>query len=70
MLFHQGLGLLFDRSGLHRLAAFDPHRNLDSLGDFPGQAGVNLYRSLPKVTRRAGESLQIISVPANRGLWH
>lgn len=55
MLFHQGLGLLFDRSGLHRLAAFDPHRGLDSLGDFPGQAGVNLHRSLPKLTRRAGE---------------
>lgn len=51
MLFHQGLGLLFDRSGLHRFAAFDPHRGLDSLGDFPGQAGVNLHRSLPKVTR-------------------
>ena len=51
MLFHQGFGLLFDCGRLHRFVAFDPHRGLDSLGDFLIQAGADLHRSLPKVTR-------------------
>jgi hypothetical protein len=51
MLFHQGFGLLFDRRGLYRFVAFDPHRGLDSLGDFLIQAGADLHRILPKVTR-------------------
>lgn len=55
MLLHQGLGLLLDRGGLDGLAAFDPHRGLDSLGDFLVQAGADLHRFLPKVTRQRGE---------------
>jgi hypothetical protein len=55
MLFHQGLSLLFDCGGLHRLAAFDPHRGLDNLGDFPVQARADLHRFLPKVIRLCGE---------------
>jgi hypothetical protein len=55
VLFHQGLCLFFDRSGLHRLAAFDLHRGLDSLGDFLVQAGADLHRFLPKTTRWCGE---------------
>jgi hypothetical protein len=51
MLFHQGLGLFFDCNGLNRLAAFDPHRGLDGLGDFLIQAGADLHRFLPEATR-------------------
>jgi hypothetical protein len=50
MLFHQGLSLFFDRGGLYRLAAFDSHRGLDSLGDFLVQAGADLHRFLPSQT--------------------
>jgi hypothetical protein len=50
MLFHQGLSLFFDRGGLYRLAAFDSHRGLDSLGDFLVQAGADLHRFLPLQT--------------------
>lgn len=55
MLFHQGFGLLLDRFGLYWFTAFDPHRYLDSLGDFLVQAGADLHRFLPKTLRLAGE---------------
>ena len=55
VLFHQCLCLFFYRGGLYGFAAFDPHRGLDSLGDFLVQAGADLHRSLPKVTRQRGE---------------
>jgi len=50
MQFHQGSSLFFDRGGLYRLATFDSHRGLDSLGDFLVQAGANLHRFLPLQT--------------------
>ena len=55
MLFHQCLSLFFDRVGLYRLAAFYPHRGLDSLGDLLVQVGADLHRLLPKTTRQSGE---------------
>ena len=51
MLFHQRLGLLLDRGGAYRLVTFNPHRGLDSLGDFFVQVGTDLHHSSPKVTR-------------------
>ncbi|MBY0575013.1 MAG: hypothetical protein K2P67_00210 [Gallionellaceae bacterium] len=55
VLFHQGLSLLFDCGGLHGFATLDPHRGLNSLGDFPVQAGADLHRFSPKITRHSGE---------------
>lgn len=51
MLFHQRLGPLLDRGGAYRLVTFNPHRGLDSLGDFFVQVGADLHHSSPKVTR-------------------
>lgn len=50
MLFHQRKGLFFDSVRLHGFAAFDTHRGLDSLVDFPVQCGADLHRFLPVVT--------------------
>lgn len=43
MLCHQRLGLLLDRGGAYRLVTFNPHRGLDSLGDFFVQLGADLH---------------------------